>query len=47
MRLLVVEDDRDLNRQLCEALKGADFVVDSAFDGEEGHHLATPSLTMR
>lgn len=39
MRLLVVEDDRDLNRQLCEALKGADFVVDAAFDGEEGHFL--------
>lgn len=39
MRLLVVEDDRDLNRQLCDALKRADFVVDAAFDGEEGHFL--------
>jgi len=39
MRLLVVEDDRDLNRQLCEALKAAGFVVDMAFDGEEGHFL--------
>jgi two-component system OmpR family response regulator len=39
MRLLVVEDDRDLNRQLCEALKGAGYVVDTAFDGEEGHFL--------
>ena len=39
MRLLVVEDDRDLNRQLCEALKEADFVVDAAYDGEEGHFL--------
>ncbi|MEM9221483.1 MAG: response regulator transcription factor [Pseudomonadota bacterium] len=39
MRLLVVEDDRDLNRQLCDALKKADFVVDAAFDGEEGHFL--------
>ncbi|MEM7694996.1 MAG: response regulator transcription factor [Pseudomonadota bacterium] len=39
MRLLVVEDDRDLNRQLCEALKAAGFVVDPAFDGEEGHFL--------
>jgi len=39
MRLLVVEDDRDLNRQLREALEGAGYVVDSALDGEEGHHL--------
>lgn len=39
MRLLVVEDDKDLNRQLTEALKGAGYVVDTAFDGEEGHFL--------
>lgn len=39
MRLLVVEDDRDLNRQLTSALQQAGYVVDSAFDGEEGHFL--------
>ena len=39
MRLLVVEDDKDLNRQLCSALEDAGYVVDRAFDGEEGHFL--------
>ncbi|MEM6461267.1 MAG: response regulator transcription factor [Pseudomonadota bacterium] len=39
MRLLVVEDDRDLNRQLVEALEEAGYVVDKAFDGSEGHFL--------
>ncbi len=39
MRLLVVEDDTDLNRQLVEALTEAGYAVDTAFDGEEGHFL--------
>jgi two-component system OmpR family response regulator len=39
MRILVVEDDKELNRQLCEALADAGYVTDSAFDGEEGHFL--------
>ena len=39
MRLLVVEDDPDLNRQLKDALSGAGYVVDVALDGEEGHFL--------
>ena len=39
MRLLVVEDDPDLNRQLVTALGEAGYVVDTAFDGEEGHFL--------
>ncbi|MDX7953965.1 response regulator transcription factor [Lichenihabitans sp. Uapishka_5] len=39
MRLLVVEDERDLNRQLASALEGAGYVVDCAFDGEEGRFL--------
>ncbi|CUA96450.1 response regulator transcription factor [Pannonibacter indicus] len=39
MRLLIVEDDRDLNRQLAEALTEAGYVVDRAYDGEEGHYL--------
>jgi two-component system OmpR family response regulator len=37
--LLVVEDDRDLNRQLVKALGQAGYAVDSAFDGEEGQFL--------
>ncbi len=39
MRILVVEDDKDLNRQLSEALEEAGYVVDRAFDGDEGHFL--------
>ena len=39
MRVLVVEDDADLNRQLATALKEAGYAVDTATDGEEGHFL--------
>lgn len=39
MRLLVVEDDPDLNRQLVTALTEAGYAVDRAMDGEEGHFL--------
>ena len=39
MRLLVVEDDRDINRQVVTALEEAGYVVDKAFDGEEGGYL--------
>lgn len=39
MRLLVVEDDKDLNRQLVFALSQAGYAVDRAFDGEEGWFL--------
>jgi len=39
MRILVVEDDSNLNRQLKEALTEVGYVVDVAFDGEEGHFL--------
>ncbi len=39
MRALVVEDDKNLNRQLVEALMDAGFAVDSASDGEEGFFL--------
>lgn len=39
MRILIVEDDRDLNRQLENAFLEAGYVVDKAFDGEEGHYL--------
>ncbi len=39
MRLLVVEDDKDLARQLLAALGDAGHAVDVAHDGEEGHFL--------
>ena len=39
MRLLVVEDDPDLRRQLSTALTQAGYAVDTAPDGEEGHFL--------
>jgi two-component system, OmpR family, response regulator len=39
MRILVVEDDKDLNRQLKAGLEDAGYVVDTAFEGEEGHFL--------
>ncbi len=39
MRLLVVEDDKDLNRQLTTALTQAGYAVDRAYDGEDGWFL--------
>ncbi|ODT81676.1 MAG: DNA-binding response regulator [Pelagibacterium sp. SCN 64-44] len=39
MRILVVEDDANLNRQLKDALTEAGYAVDVAYDGEEGHFL--------
>jgi two-component system, OmpR family, response regulator len=39
MRLLVVEDDRNLNRQVGQALADAGYAVDQAYEGEEGSFL--------
>ncbi|MEL7047690.1 MAG: response regulator transcription factor [Pseudomonadota bacterium] len=39
MRILVVEDDADLNAQLVSALSEAGYAVDTALDGEEGFYL--------
>ena len=39
MRVLIVEDDGDLNRQLVSALTDAGYAVDAAFDGEEAFFL--------
>lgn len=39
VRLLVIEDDPELNRQLVEALGDAGYAVDRAYDGEEGQYL--------
>jgi two-component system, OmpR family, response regulator len=39
MRILIVEDDKDLSRQLVSALSEAGYAADAALDGEEGMHL--------
>jgi two-component system OmpR family response regulator len=39
VRVLVVEDDADLQRQLKAVLTEAGYAVDTAPDGEEGHFL--------
>lgn len=39
MRILVVEDNREVARQVKSALEQELFVVDVAFDGEEGWYL--------
>nr|WP_310522161.1 response regulator transcription factor [Polymorphobacter sp.] len=41
MRVLVVEDEPNLLRQLKSALEGAGYAVDVASDGEDGHYLGT------
>jgi two-component system OmpR family response regulator len=40
MRILIVEDEGALSRQLATALKDAGYAVDSAADGERGDFLA-------
>jgi two-component system OmpR family response regulator len=39
MRLLLVEDDPELNAQIATALRDAGYAVDVAADGEEGRYL--------
>lgn len=39
MRVLIVEDDLDLARQLTVTLAGAGYALDIAYDGEEGYFL--------
>ena len=39
MRILIVEDEAELNRQLKDEMEENGYVVDCAFDGEEGHFL--------
>jgi two-component system OmpR family response regulator len=39
MRILVIEDDQNLARQVATALRRAGYAVDIAHDGEDGHHL--------
>ncbi|MFQ5783257.1 MAG: response regulator transcription factor [Alphaproteobacteria bacterium] len=39
MRILVVEDERELARQISDTLRGNGYAVDVAHDGEEAHYL--------
>lgn len=41
MRLLVVEDDREVNQYIAKSLREHGHAVDTAFDGKEGLFLAT------
>jgi two-component system OmpR family response regulator len=41
MRVLVVEDEPNLLRQLKSALEGAGYAVDTATDGEDGQYLGS------
>ncbi len=41
MRVLVVEDEPNLQRQLRTALESAGYAVDTASDGEDGHFLGS------
>ena len=39
MRILIVEDEPTLGRQLSESLREAGYAVDLAVNGEDGLHL--------
>ena len=39
MRILVIEDDPNLNQQIKTSLEDNGYSVDFAVDGEEGHFL--------
>ena len=38
-KLLIVEDDRELNKLVCSYLQNANFVVETCFNGEEAYRL--------
>jgi len=40
MRILVIEDELNLQQQLAESLRAQNYVVDTASDGEEGLYFA-------
>lgn len=40
MRLLVIEDNRDIVKNICDYFDSANFQVDCAYDGLSGLHLA-------
>jgi DNA-binding response OmpR family regulator len=44
MRILLVEDDKGVSRFIKKGLKEKGYVIDTAFDGEEGLHLALSQI---
>ncbi len=36
MKILIVEDEKDLNKAICKGLKNKGFTVDSSYDGKQG-----------
>ena len=47
MRVLIVEDEPNLGRQLRSTLEGAGYAVDLATDGEDGHYLGSTETMTR
>ena len=47
MRLLVAEDEKRLNKIICEALEDEGYSVDACFDGEQALEYAAPLNTTR
>lgn len=46
MRLLVAEDEKRLNKIICEALEDEGYSVDACFDGEQARNTpAPPNMT--
>jgi two-component system OmpR family response regulator len=45
MRVLIVEDEPNLGRQLRSTLEGAGYAVDLATDGEDGPYLGSKAMT--
>ena len=43
MRLLVAEDEKRLNKIICEALEDEGYSVDACFDGEQALEYARDS----
>ena len=40
MKILIIEDDKDINESLKEGLEDESYAVDSCLDGEDGYHTA-------
>ena len=41
MRILIVEDEPNLGKQLKSTLEGAGYAVDLSVDGEDGHYMGS------
>lgn len=44
MKILVIEDDKQLNKSICELLTKSGYTVNQSHDGEEGLFLATEGI---